>query len=539
MALRHTFAVGVMVLTATAVGAAGAWKWLTPPPPPTNVAPVPAAANAPDDEDPPEGDEVAVVKTVHPKRDKTFTVTVHQYATVQAYYQVDLRARASGVIKYIPKDKGSRVAQGELLLEIDVPDLRQEVAQKDAVVEQRRNELRVAKSMLKTAAAGIELAHAAVEQAQAQVAAAFATRTFREARFHRFQEMVAQNGTTPQIVDEEKRDFEAAHAAWQAAQSAVKKAVADVHEKEASLEAAQADITLKESLVRVAERDRDRMQAVADYARLTAPFDGVIVRRDVDLGAFVQNATASATKPLMTVERTDIVTVVAKVPDNVAPFVTRDTRVFLQLDQMPGVQLEGRVTRFAPSVLNEDRTMQVEVDLFNRGKTGYARFLSQYFACQLAATVGVRPLDTLLLAAAGRDELNPRLKSVADPLPIPPLLKGGVPEPPRLLPGMSGMMTIQLQRFANAYLLPSSTVFSRGGKQYVLLVKDGKLHLTPVRVQVNDGQLAKVTVVARQANARTGETELLRELTGEEEVVASRQSEFADGQAIHAVAEDW
>jgi hypothetical protein len=48
-----------------------------------------------------------------------------------------------------------------------------------------------------------------------------------------------------------------------------------------------------------------------------------------------------------------------------------------------------------------------------------------------------------------------------------------------------------------------------------------------------------VTVVARSASARTGERELLRELTGDEEVVASRQSELQEGQAIHAVAEDW
>ncbi|HEX4588350.1 MAG TPA: efflux RND transporter periplasmic adaptor subunit [Gemmataceae bacterium] len=538
MMLRNVLIAGVAAVTVTAVGAAGAWRWLNPSPPKPPIHAV-HVSNAFDDEEPPEGDEVAIVKTVHPKRDKAFTVTWHQYATVQPYAQVDLRARASGVIKYLPKDKGSRVTQGELLVEIDVPDLRQEVAQKDAVVEQRKNELRVAKAQLKTAQASTEQAQAAIAQAESQVTAAQATREFREKRFHRFQEMLARNGTTPQIVDEEKRDFEAAHAAWQAAQAAVKKAVADLHEKEASLEAAGADINLKESLVQVAKRDRDRTQALADYARLTAPFDGVIARRDVDLGAFVQNATASATKPLLTVERTDIVTVIARLPDNIAPLVTRDTRVLLTLDQMPGVQLEGRVTRFAPSVQNEDRTMQVEVDLFNRGKTGFARFLSQYFACQLAASGGVLPLDTLLLAAAGRDELVPRLRSVSDPLPIPPLLRNGVPEPPRLLPGMSGLMTVMLQRFANIYLLPSSVVFSRGGKQYILLVRDGKVHLTPVRVQVNDGQLAKLTVVARQANARTGETELLRELTGDEEVVASRQSEFTDGQAVHAVAEDW
>ncbi|HEY1380001.1 MAG TPA: efflux RND transporter periplasmic adaptor subunit [Gemmataceae bacterium] len=540
MILRRAFLAGAVAVTAAAVGAAGVWKWRVPPRPAVaSAAGVAAPAGQEGDEEPSEGEEVASVKTVHPKRDKSFTVSVHQFATVEAYYQSGLHARASGVVKYIPKDVGARVKRGELLVEIDVPDLRQEVAQKEAVIDQRRNELRVAKSQLKTAAAFIEVAQAAIETAQAKVTQAQATRELREIRYHRFQLLLDQKATNPDFVDEAKRDFLAADAEWQAAQTAVKTAAASLHEKEASLEAAQADITLKESLIQVAERDRDRTVALADYARLTAPFDGVIVQRDVDLGAFVQNATASATKPLLTVARTDVVTVVTKLPDNVAPFVTRDTRVLVHLDELPGVTLEGRVTRFAPSVLNQDRTMQVEVDLFNGGPRGYGRFLGEYFACQLAAAGGAGPLGAAALAAAGRDQLNARLKSMTDPLPLPPVARGAPAETPRLLPGMSGQMTVQLQKFANAYLLPSSTVFTRGGKPYILVVKDGTIHSLPVRVQVNDGRVAKVTVVARQANARTGETELLRELTAEDEVVASRQSEFGENQPVRAVAEDW
>src|SRR5438552_11410515 len=177
MVLRNAMFAGAVAVTAAVVGAAGAWKWLMPPAH-HGPAPAPATANAREDDEPPEGDDWPTVKTVHPKRDKTYTLTVHQYATVQAYYQAELRARASGVIKYIPKDKGARVTQGELLVEIDVPDLRQEVAQKDAVVEQKRNELRLAKSQIKTVTASIELAQAAIEQAQSQVTAAQATRDY-------------------------------------------------------------------------------------------------------------------------------------------------------------------------------------------------------------------------------------------------------------------------------------------------------------------------------------------------------------------------
>src|SRR5438445_11309156 len=70
-----------------------------------------------------EPDDSVVVNTIRPKRDKAFTVAINQLASIEAYYQANLRARAAGVVKYIPKDVGAPVTQGELLIEIDVPDL--------------------------------------------------------------------------------------------------------------------------------------------------------------------------------------------------------------------------------------------------------------------------------------------------------------------------------------------------------------------------------------------------------------------------------
>ena len=90
------------------------------------------------------------VKVVHPKRDPSVQLTVEDpAANVEAYYRADLRARASGLVKAVYKDIGDRVRQGELLAEIDAPDLVQDVAQRQAAVAQRQQEHRVAKVQLK------------------------------------------------------------------------------------------------------------------------------------------------------------------------------------------------------------------------------------------------------------------------------------------------------------------------------------------------------------------------------------------------------
>src|ERR1700736_3774877 len=67
------------------------------------------------------------VKTILPKRDPNFVMVVHQPAYVEAYFQADLQARVAGQVKFVAKDKGDTVSEGELLLEIDVPDLVEEV----------------------------------------------------------------------------------------------------------------------------------------------------------------------------------------------------------------------------------------------------------------------------------------------------------------------------------------------------------------------------------------------------------------------------
>ena len=77
---------------------------------------------------------------------------------------------------------------------------------------------------------------------------------------------------------------------------------------------------------------------------------------------------------------------------------------------------------------------------------------------------------------------------------------------------MTGAVHLRLQRFADAFVLPASAVFSRGGKTYLLEVKDGVTRLVPVRVQVNDGTVAKVVVITRVPDARGGSREVLRRL---------------------------
>lgn len=450
-------------------------------------------------------------KVIRPKAAASVPITVDQLAIVEPYYRADLRARASGLVKAVHFDIGSRVKQGDVLVEIDVPELAQDVGRAEAVVVQREQELKVSEAKLKDAKAAVKVAAATIKQREADVQAATATRDLKKGRYERFTELAKKGDVVGSVVEDEQRDYLASEAAVTSASANVERARADYAESESKVEGAEADIDLKKALIEGARKDLDKAKAVAAYATVVAPFDGVVVRRTVDPGSFVQNATTGSSEALISLARVDLVTVAARFPDAYAPLVSADTPAVVRVDGLPGVTIPASVTRFAPSVQNADRTMRVEVDLFNGDDADYQR-----------------------MSTAGKVS-NP--KGGADPLPARAFATGHTTG--KLIPGMTGTMRLQVGGYGQSFVLPATAVYSRSGTSYVMFVEGGKTKQVPVRVQVNDGKTVRVALVMKQLVADGGSREVLTELTGAEQVVAARQLELGEGTSVNVAPAEW
>jgi multidrug resistance efflux pump len=474
------------------------------------------------------------VETIRPKQDPKFVIAVQQLAAVEPYFQAELRSRVAGPVKYIHRNIGDVVHKGDLLVEIDVPDQREEVAQKDEVIRQRLKELKLSQAQVRFARAAVEVAERNVDQKKAELERDKENYDFHKMRFDRFRRLQEQNSIEQNKVDEQEKDYLAAEAAYESSEIGVPKAKADLAEKQANLEADLADEEVKLSLVEVARKDRDKAQALANYAKIYADFDGVITERTVDPGDFVQNSATAHTEPLLSIARTDVVTVVTKIPDNDAPFVGRNTEAVALLDNLPDTEIRGKVSRFSPKIRSEDRTMRVEVDLFNGTEAQYQRYVLKTLATLLAPVGVTHAGEATALFAAGRHLWRQNAKGEGDVFPVLPKVAGVGLEGRHLLPGMSGYLRLLLRKFQHAYLVPSTAVFSRGGKTYIAEVKDGVVHLVPVHVQVTDGKMAKIVVVASPDHPLLGEKEVFRDLTGGEDIVIARQSELSDGQEVSA-----
>jgi HlyD family secretion protein len=292
-----------------------------------------ASAAAEADAGPAQGG-VLSVNTVLPQR-KMLLRTFEQPGSIRPWAQAELYAKTSGYLKHLArepgssvgngpeKDIGSLVKAGEVLVEIDVPELVQEVAQRDSLLKQ----------------AEAELVHA-----RANIATFEAAVTLQTKQLSRMKELADSRTVTREVVDEKQAEFTVASS---------------------KLAAAKADLLVKEARIRVARDELERARILAAYTRIQSPFNGVISYRGVDVGDFVQNATSGQTRPLLSILAVDKVKVVLQVPERDAVWVQAGTEATVRLDARPGWQFKGKVARVSPSLDMQSRTRPVEIDLDN------------------------------------------------------------------------------------------------------------------------------------------------------------------------------
>ncbi len=239
--------------------------------------------------------------------------------TMQAITEAPILARADGYLKRRVADLGDRVTAGQMLAEIDAPELDQQIQQAEAAVEQ---------------------AQAAVEQAQASLAQGRANRDLARITAERLKTL-NERGIAPQ----QDRDQSQAQLAAQ----------------DANVQAAEKLIVAQRSSLAAARANLGRLHAIDAYRTVKAPFAGVITQRNVDVGALV-NAGSTL---LFRIAQTGTLRTYINVPQVSITAVRVGQAAVLRLSDYPGRTFSGAVTRMARALDPSSRTMLVEVDVPN------------------------------------------------------------------------------------------------------------------------------------------------------------------------------
>jgi RND family efflux transporter MFP subunit len=227
---------------------------------------------------------------------------------IHAWYEAPIYARVNGYLKDWYFDFGAQVKKGQVLADIETPEI-------DA-------ELTAAKAKLNAASAAVK-----VRDAEAQ----FAKTTYARWR----------NSPTG-VVSVQERDAKQA----------------DYESSLARLNAAKADMA-------VAQADVDRLESLQGFKQVVAPFDGVVTARETDIGALINAGSNGTARELFSVADIHKVRIYVKVPQRLAGNIHRGLTAELRLPQYPGKVFTAKATTTSRSVNTSSRTLLVELQADN------------------------------------------------------------------------------------------------------------------------------------------------------------------------------
>src|ERR1700730_12308914 len=213
---------------------------------------------------------------------------------IQAFRRAAIYSRVTGYLKSWQTDIGAHVQPGQVLAEIDTPDLDQQLAQ--------------AKAALATAQANAQLAAVTAQRLNALLQKQFAS------------QQAADNATSDAVA---------------------KKAVAD---------SAQANVR--------------QLEAMESFKTIVAPFDGVVTKRNTDIGALI-NAGSGAGQELFEVSDTDTVRIYVQVPQAFTAQLHPGLKATFEVPQYPGQHFDASLVATSSAMDVSSRSMQVQLQADN------------------------------------------------------------------------------------------------------------------------------------------------------------------------------
>lgn len=236
---------------------------------------------------------------------------------------------------------------------------------------------------------------------------------------------------------------------------------------------------------------------------IKSPIDGVVVSRSVDPGSFVPNAAVViGARPVVSIAKTDIVTVLMKVPDMYAPYVKAGMPAKIRNPNATKTTwIETKLTRVSPIASPGDRTVGVQVDLFNRTRIEYDELIKDSQANGFGDFKSTEPPE------------------------FPANLSGE--SEAQLTPGLIHEMQIIINELGGLPLLPAECIVNKTGKPSVFLVEDNRLVEVPISVKFNDGTFCYVKPIHKDRKLN-GEADW----TGHELVVLASQFDLQPGKSV-------
>lgn len=307
---------------------------------------------------------VSQVTVGKPER-KTLRLSTTQPGRIAAFQETPLYAKVAGYVDAVLVDIGDAVKQDQTLIRLSVPELSDDLEQKEAMLVQAEAEAKQAQATVLAANAAAETSQSKIVEAEAGIARAEAEQERWKSEYDRMKELAAKGSVTKKLEEETYSQLRSAEAAIREVVAKSQSARTASYEARANVGKAEADLGAAEARVRVAKADLARAKTMLAYTEIKAPFDGTVTRRSVDRGHFVQPATGSAGKPLMVIDQTDTVRIFVDVPELEAALVDAGDPAKVRVQAVEVKEIDATVVRSAWSLSEGNHSLRTEIDVPN------------------------------------------------------------------------------------------------------------------------------------------------------------------------------
>ncbi len=279
---------------------------------------------------------------------------------MQPIVESSIFARADGYLRTRLVDIGDRVKKGQPMAEIETPELDQQITQAHATVAQTTS---------------------IIQELQADLALARANLNLSQVTRDRWQKLLAKGAVSRQESDERQADFEV---------------------KEAQRQRAEATLATAQDTIHASEANLHRLEEMKGFARVTAPFDGVVTARNVDVGTLINAGNGGAAKEMFRVAQIQPLRVFVNVPQTYVDQMRSGQVAELRVQEKPGQVFPAHVTNISQSLDMTSRAMLVILETPNSGDALFPGMYAQVRFVSSRTRRALRvPGDTVVLGKTG------------------------------------------------------------------------------------------------------------------------------------------
>src|SRR5215813_2841225 len=260
---------------------------------------------------------------------------------IEPITKVEIKSKASGIVKKLYVEYGDKVKKGQLLAELDKEEIQ-------ARVDQARAQLEAAEASLKSAEADLERAKVDAEGPDVPLL---------KRAYDRSKGMAKEGVVSASALDDAQKNYEMA--------------LNKQNVSKAQLQVLQAKIGQSQAQVAQDRANLKQLEEQLGYTSIVSPIDGIVLSRDVEVGDAVSSilVLGSSATLVMTLGDTSEVYVKGKVDESDIGKVYLSQPARIKVESFKDKTFSGKVTKISPMGVEKDNvtTFEVRVSINNPG----------------------------------------------------------------------------------------------------------------------------------------------------------------------------